>query len=151
MPAEYRSVPRATIWLGSLGVLPFFACTLIILIGPSRFDSSVLEVMAAYGAVILSFLGGIRWGFATSGVYSVAENTVLLRRLVVSVAPSLIAWIALLVAQQFGLLLLACSFAVMLVLDTLAVRSNTVPCWYPLLRWPLTVAVIAALLVAAFS
>jgi hypothetical protein len=43
-----ETIPRAALWLGVAGALPFW----------------MLAVALAYGGLMLSFLGGIRWGVA---------------------------------------------------------------------------------------
>ena len=57
--------------------------------------------LAAYGALIASFLGGIHWGLAMQGQQPVNL------RLLWGVSPSLLAWIAVLLPLSAGLLLLA--------------------------------------------
>ena len=44
---------------------------------------------------------------------------------------------------------LAGAFAAMLLVDLLASRSGQAPAWYPALRWPLTIAVAASLILGA--
>jgi hypothetical protein len=51
--------------LGYLGVLPFAALATLHVYGAPKVENAALEGFLAYGAVILSFLGGIRWGVAS--------------------------------------------------------------------------------------
>lgn len=60
-----EAVPRAAKLLGYSGVLPFAVMAMIHILGDLQADRAVVEGFLAYGAVILSFLGGIRWGVAT--------------------------------------------------------------------------------------
>ena len=46
-------------------MLPFAALALAHLFGGPQVEAHALRGFVAYGAVILSFLGGIRWGVAT--------------------------------------------------------------------------------------
>jgi hypothetical protein len=151
LTVEDRSVPLAAVWLGSLGVVPFLACAALILVGPPELVGTVSDALAAYGAVILSFLGGIQWGFATGDAHVARENSALLRRLSVSVLPSLFAWTALLAPRELGFLILAGTFLLVLLVDIRAARSNQAPVWYPSLRWPPTLLVVASLLVATLA
>lgn len=148
---EARSVPLAAVWLGGLGVVPFLACSAIILVGPPERAGTASDALAAYGAIILSFLGGIQWGFATGGAHAARENGALWRRLSLSVLPSLVAWAALLAPREPGLVILAGTFLLVLLADIRAARSKQAPAWYPSLRWPPTLLAVASLLAAALA
>jgi hypothetical protein len=143
------AVPSSAAWLGGLGAVPFIALagTLPLLGGSER--SFVAYALLAYGAVILSFLGGIHWGLAISS--GGKANAGLAARLTLSVAPSLAGWVALLVAGPAGLLILAVAIAAMLLVDLRATRLGEAPAWYPKLRIPLSCVVMAALLVGALA
>ena len=58
---------------------------------------------------------------------------------------------ALLVAPPVGIVILAIAFGLLLIVDLEASRKGEAPAWYPSLRWPLTVTVIASLLAVAFA
>jgi hypothetical protein len=98
-----------------------------------------------YGAVILSFLGGIHWGMEMTRHASL-EGRNSSWRLGVSVLPSLAAWTALALPGDYSLLGLCAGFAGMLAYDLYAARCGDVPAWYPKLRIPLTFVVCLALL-----
>lgn len=141
-------VPPSAAWLGGLGALPFIG-----LAGAAPYLDSAPRIFAihalmAYGAVILSFLGGIHWGLAI-GSQSVADHPEFRNRLILSVIPSLAAWAALLFPENNGLLILAAAIAAMLWMDIRASRLGHAPPWYPKLRLPLTCVVFAALLIGA--
>lgn len=148
MPIESTTVPSSAAWLGGLGALPFVALAgaTPLLDGAPR--PAVAYALLAYGATILSFLGGIHWGLAISPA-SGPDNPRLAARLILSVMPSLVAWVALLVAGNAGLLLLATAVAAMLAIDLRATRLGDAPPWYPKLRIPLSGVVVASLLVGA--
>lgn len=138
------TIPGPAWAYGAAGVLPFVAGAagavvpgLGAWIGPAE--------LLTYGAVILSFLGGIQWGLA------VAQGEPSYSRLGMGVLPSLLAWAALLTDGDPGLVLLALSFAVALALDLHLARTGMAPDWYPQLRIPLTIAVIACLVVGIVS
>ncbi len=147
MDADRNALPTAT-WLGGLGALPFIAFA-----GAQPFlDSAhrvvVVHALAAYGAIILSFLGGIHWGLAIAS-RDYGDQRQIRTRLVVSVLPSLTAWVALLFPVNISLFILAASIAAMLWVDLQATQAGFAPPWYPKLRIPLTCVVVAALLFGA--
>jgi|GEM_PF-85514 len=142
------AVPEAAIWLGVLGFLPFGGFALAAAFLGEQYGGRAMAALLAYGAVILSFLGGIHWGAA---IASDPGNGALPRRLVVSVAPSLVAWAGLLLPLRVGLLVLAAGFAAILYVDIRATRAGEMPSWYPRLRRPLSIAVLAALLLSIFA
>ncbi|MCQ4162366.1 DUF3429 domain-containing protein [Roseomonas sp. GC11] len=133
------AVPPAASWLGGAGLLPFLTLAVASLM-PGESGALAATALLAYGAAILSFLGGIRWGLAMAR----AESGALWAELSLSVLPSLLAWVALLLPRPAGLLLLAVSLAGQWLLDS---RTTLAPGWYPRLRLPLSLGAIAALLV----
>ena len=140
MLRRFLNIPKSAVWLGFAGLIPFLLAAAIgLLPGAPLYDLS-LQALLAYGAVILSFLGGIRWGLAIA----TTESADLLGPLLLSVAPALLGWIALLVSSHTGLVLLALSFAAMLIAD---LRLSTAPYWYRSLRLPLSIGAIFALLI----
>ena len=57
--------------LGYAGVTPIIGLLILGWTNPAWQQQS-LTLACSYGALILSFLGGIHWGFATSGIASVS-------------------------------------------------------------------------------
>lgn len=139
-----RHVPGAAAWLGGLGAVPFVVLAVAGHYADTSWQAPVLFALCAYGAVILSFLGGIQWGLAIAG-YGGAPESRRDRRLVLSIVPSLLGWGALLLPVSVALLLLAVAFGAMLWLDIRASAVGEAPVWYPRLRWPLTFTVAASL------
>ena len=150
MDAKETKVPFSAGWLGGLGAVPFIGLAVAIpfLNDPPR--TLVAHALVAYGATILSFLGGVHWGLAI-GSRSGAENGKLPARLILSVVPSLAGWAALLVPETTGLFILAMAVAAMLWVDIRATRVGQAPPWYPKLRIPLTCVVVATLLIGAIA
>lgn len=138
--AEARTPPLAAIGLGAAGLLPFLAGLLgtlapsLAIVGP--------EGLLGYGAVILSFLGGVHWGLA------MMRGDAGWRALGASVVPSLVGWAALLAGGRAGLFGLAVAFAALLVYDLGEIRAGRAPGWYAALRWPLTAIVCLCTAVA---
>jgi len=142
-------VPVAAAWLGGLGAIPFLGLALAVPLAHEALRPQLDFALLSYGAIILSFLGGIRWGLAI--VQGSQTSRRLFRLLGLSVTPSLVAWAALVMPDEFGWMTLAAGFVVMLVVDIWAARSGEAPSWYPMLRWPLTGAAVASLLLGNLS
>ena len=143
MRTEGDPVPRAAAWLGFAGAVPFAALALLsFLTGWPRLLA--LSALAAYAVAVLSFTGGVQWGLAMDRDHSPA-------RLGASVVPALVAWAGFLLGGRPGLWLLAAAFAGLLAYDLHTVRAGAAPSWYPRLRWPLTVIVVACLLIASIN
>ncbi|RXU10950.1 DUF3429 domain-containing protein, partial [Pseudomonas syringae] len=85
------SLPKHVSLLGYGGLLPFISLALLI---PFSGDYRPLFAIALvnYGAVILSFVGALHWGFAMTAQDIKAEQRS--GRFIWSVIPALIAWIA---------------------------------------------------------
>ena len=80
--------------LGYAGLIPFVGLAF-------QFeDETSVSAFMSYAAVILSFLGGIHWGVAMRD-QRLASNTVL----AVSMLPSLLAWFAMLLPINLGLVI----------------------------------------------
>jgi hypothetical protein len=105
-----------------------------------------VDAVRLYGAVILSFLGGIRWGFAIQPM----NKSDLWLQLTISVTPSLLAWVALLMPQSIGIGLLIIGFLGMLALDLQFVSQGRAPRWFSKLRTGLTVCACLGLLMITF-
>ena len=88
-------MPFIGVALGLGGLLPFLATSIGLW---WQDDERFLQVGLLYGAVILSFLGGIQWGFALHAKAGEGGGG----RLVWSVVPSLVAWGAVLAPPIAG-------------------------------------------------
>lgn len=143
-------VPATAAWLGGLGVLPFATLSILSLIVAPDLRPAVIFALIGYGALILSFLGGVHWGLAVARFGTMTEPRSRNIRLGLSVAPSLTGWLCLLLPPVLGLGALTASFLAMLAVDLAAVQRCDAPVWYGRLRLPLTL-VVAALLLLAFA
>ena len=113
------AVPRAAVWLGFAGAVPFVGLALM------SFASGwpgllALSALAAYAVAILSFMGGVQWGMAMDRDSSPV-------RLAASVVPALVAWAGFLLGGRPGLWLLAAAFAGLLAYDLHTVRTGARP------------------------
>jgi hypothetical protein len=142
-----------TAWtLAALGYLPFLLGAFLLFTSSpdsASFDSYVL-LTALYGSIILTFLGGIRWGHAIAAGGGGSPGT-----LVGSIVPSFGAFFATAAAADFPSSLpfaaLAVFFAVHGVWDLMATRKGLLPQWFGKLRLALTLAVTATLAAAGFA
>ena len=139
-----RDVPPAAFLLGLLGAVPFVGLAALALGGGAIGIWAGLALLA-YGAVILSFMGGVHWGWAMAA----AEPS--LERLGLSVVPSLVGWGGFLLGGSAGLSVVALGFIGLLWFDLRAVAAGRAAAWYPQLRWPLTVIVVASLALAGLA
>jgi hypothetical protein len=123
----FRPIPRVVLAYGLLGLIPFLAPPLAALAHPV-FTQPALLFQALYAALILSFLGGTRFGFAIRPP-APAPATISLTML-----PTL-AGLALLLLPGHLRALQLLGFAAALLLHWLwDARATGLPTWYPRLR-----------------
>jgi uncharacterized membrane protein len=94
-------------------------------------------MLLTYGAVILSFVGALHWGFAM--VHPATVGRPMNGMYAWSVMPSLLGWMALLVQPAAGATLLIAGFLVQYRQDLRLSRVLALPTWYLPLRLQLTV------------
>jgi hypothetical protein len=148
-------IPYAAGALAIAGLLPFLGLSASCATGGTAWFGSGQQLVGAeigYGAVILSFLGGIRWGAALNESNAVVQSF----GLAMSVIPSLIGWAALLYfavrAQPIApLTLLIAGFIAQGLWDLVGARRGALPRWFARLRLPLTVLVAACLATTALT
>lgn len=143
-----QMIPRTPLILGLSGLLPFLWGALTVLlpdlglwtaqtIGP-RFAGPY--VMLFYGAVILSFMSGVLWGFATR-----AQGTLATVGYVLSVIPALWAFFMTGGGPTSAGMSLIFGFAGLLLLDWQFWKWGLTPSWWMTLRVLLTTIVIICL------
>lgn len=141
---------RAMGWfLALLGFVPFLAGTIIEFLPTNASTALIkaytLKMLPLYGAVILSFLGGIRWGVAVTDQTTERQTMALAS----SVVPSLWAWVAVFFASPINYLMLAIGFAAMGLWDRKLAADPRIPVWFVTLRkvltWLVTLAMLAAM------
>ncbi|MDA3932791.1 MAG: DUF3429 domain-containing protein [Gammaproteobacteria bacterium] len=137
-----QQTPVAARWLGYAGVLPFAAGAINLHFSWPLFDGFALQVFIVYSAVVLSFLGGMRWGQAS------LQSTHPWPAYLLAILPSLIAVSAVLLPRPgWQLLALAAGFAGIGLLDVVRPAAGT-PMWLQSLRWQLTGLVLLTHLLA---
>lgn len=146
---QERSLQPFSARLGYMGLVPFVSLAAATMFAPASLHDPASQALLAYGATILSFLGGIYWGLAIASPS--ARSAHLLLFLGIGVAPQLLGWTALLVSGPTGFVLTATGLVALLVADRAAVSYGLAPAWFIGLRWPLSGAAAASLLLGAFS
>jgi hypothetical protein len=138
-------IPCAALLLGLAGVVPFAWGALSILL-PALGDWSLdalgrrltgRTLLVLYGTIILSFMSGVVWGFATR---TQGRHAAVLYAL--STGPAI--WALFL---GFSTLMLALGFLALLALDRHAQAAGLAPPWWMRLRLLLTALVVPCLLI----
>lgn len=145
-------IPRAALILGLAGLIPFLFGTATLFstalaqwalqtLGP-RFVGPYVQIF--YGTIILAFMSGVIWGFATK-----ATGTVAAAGYTLSVIPALWAFFMVGDGARSASLYLAVGFIGLLGIDFLFWKHNLAPSWWMHLRVLLTVIVTLCLILSA--
>ncbi|MEO1700899.1 MAG: DUF3429 domain-containing protein [Pseudomonadota bacterium] len=140
------SLRKAAFWLGLTGYIPFGFLALGMVVGGDH-ASTAQTLLIGYAAVILSFLGGIRWGIGL--VAQDGERQAL--TLALSIVPSLWAWVAAFIGGNVAFLMFAVGFIAMGWWDNKLVVDGGAPIWFGSLRLMLTGLVTLTMLAASFA
>ncbi|XP_038574443.1 transmembrane protein 69-like isoform X1 [Micropterus salmoides] len=132
--------PKPALYLGFSGLLPFLSAPLL-MAATQSFYPELAYAQVVYGASIVSFLGGARWGFAIPAGSPAQPDWMNLGN---SVLPSLLAWLALLCRDNIaeGALVVIMGLGLSLHFDLTLLPGY--PSWFKAMRTVLT-------LVATFS
>ena len=142
-------IPRPALVYALAGLLPFLACTVLVFLRGDDTQVAV-TVEALYAAVILSFLGGARWGI------EIPRQVPRAGVITLTMMPSVLGFATALWTMSgdqgthaaSGLGILAVLFVACGVWD---VTSRDVPDWYPRLRIALTLCVVILLCVSGLG
>lgn len=151
---EDTHIPRAALGLGLAGLIPFLwsAATHIspALAGWAGQYLTPMFIGAyvglTYGTVILSFMSGVLWGFATRASGSLATAAYGL-----SVIPALWAFVMVADASMVSAIYLVAGFAGLLFLDAMFLAWGLAPRWWLRLRLPLTAVAVICLALPILS
>lgn len=135
-------------WALSLaGFIPFgfLAIAVLSLGATNEFFASLFDIFKVWSALILSFLGGIRWGFAIA--HEPFEN----RNLALSVIPSILAWFVLLLPDAYTILALLLLFCIHGAWDSFYINQGKVAPWFGKIRITLTFLVALAHVIVLFA
>lgn len=145
--------PAAALILGMAGLMPFIWAALLIL---GIADTSTLAlpevlvgdgrlIMIRYGGIILPFMSGVLWGFATRAEGSQAATAYAL-----SVLPALWWFFMPGTGVSSALINLASGFIGLLILDYAFQKWQLAPPWWISLRLQLSVVVLICLCIGVF-
>jgi len=146
-------IPRSALILGLAGLIPFLWGALTVTVpsvalwGQSNLGGRFIGpyVQLFYGAIILSFMSGVLWGFATKATGQMATASYVL-----SVIPALWAFFMTGGGPTTAAVNLIVGFLGLLLLDWHFWRLGLAPPWWMHLRGLLTAIVILSLLPLVF-
>lgn len=147
--ATDTQIPKIALWLGLGGLIPFVFFTYVAVLGLNLFGYPLdpffgVIALLSYAAVILSFLGGVRWGMAMNR--PCRKQSILFA---LAIVPCLVGWVsANFLPFPIGLPLLIVAFVAHGIWDVMAVKRNAGPQWYAKLRIILTIGACLCLVVA---
>jgi hypothetical protein len=141
-----RRLPILAIILTAAGIIPFVACGLGAVAPNAVTSLPAAYVLIVYGAVILSFLGAVHWGFTLATENDPAERP----RLLLGVLPAVAGWVAAAVAIYavqpiIGMALLIVVFIATAAVEWKAHHLGWVPGGYIGMRLVATAIVVAIL------
>jgi len=144
----HHRLPFLAVVLGLAGLIPFILCGLEATSANTPAAAIAAQLLVMYGAIILSFLGGVHWGFTLASSSDVAEQ----HRLVGGVLPAVLGWLIVGVSLYtqmpvLALLLLIACYILGTAAEWHGHGLGLVPGGYITLRIGITVVVVAILTV----
>jgi len=145
---DLKSGGRDRAWqLAVAGAVPFalLAGAALVLGQKHPMFGVAIDALRAYGAVILSFLGGIRWGMVIENPK--ADGLTLFYSIIAPLA----AWLAFFLTPVTGIILLLIAFSGQGAWDSLSLHRDNRKGWFARLRTIMTCVVAASLLIALLA
>ena len=141
---DQNRIPAGALYLGLAGVLPFW---LVAVLSWSHSDPvsnpQAAAVTIAYGAIILSFLGGIRWG---PGNCTRQDKRSHLDVDIELFAGGAAGFASMFLPPIVALAVLISGFLLQALWDVVTADAGRLPQWFATLRMMLTALVVPALL-----
>ena len=131
---------------GLAGLIPFFGLAGMAIIGPEQWRIVAQVLLTQYGALIVSFVGALQWGYA---VQRDAQGGEAWARHGFSVLPALWSLLALQFTLFTAMQMLAVALMVCLIADMVFYRWSPLPPWFFRLRLILTTGGSSSLLLAS--
>jgi Protein of unknown function (DUF3429) len=122
-----HTLPTWAARLGYAGLIPFVALAALAVWMPA-FRLQLQWALAAYGAVIVSFLGALHWGWVMREEAPLNPSA----SLIWGVTPSLLAWLALLLPTALSLYVLAASLWLCYAVDRRSYPPRQLTAWLPM-------------------
>ena len=145
--SDPRFTPVKTVLMARLlgygGAFPFLCGAIAASQQVTVLGLSPAHLLLSYGAVILSFLGGLHWGrvITSPNINGRSDST----WLIWSVCPSLLGWVTLLLPVKIGAVVLSLCFLATLHIDQKLFREQIWPTWMRPLRLHLSLVAVASL------
>lgn len=129
-----RSSAPAPLWAIAISAMaPFPIASLAYVFGPERYDEPAMLVLVSWSAIVLAFVGGVRWGMET------VRELPRWGRMAAAVAPGVAAWVLLLCRGSVPASWLLAGFLAVFILQWLFDHTAPdVPSRFPLLLTVLT-------------
>lgn len=140
-PTRQAAARLGAVAFALMGVL---ALWLFAIAGDHPWREATIFLLATYSALIIAFVGGIRWGAAFLG----DQRSGRALEIGFSLVPVLVGWSALLLQPPYSFAILAVAFAAQGAWDALAVHREDVPQWFGTQRNWLTALSVFAMIVA---
>ncbi|KAM9128800.1 transmembrane protein 69-like [Pangshura tecta] len=136
-----KDSPKPASYLGLAGLIPFVSVPLIMAF-QQTYDPELAFAQITYGATIVSFLGGVRWGFALPEKSPGAPDWM---NLGTGIVPPLLAWLAILFREDLTQVAVMVIFGFGVALHSDLVFLPIYPSWFNSLRILLTVVAVLSL------
>jgi hypothetical protein len=146
-------IPTSALLLGLAGLLPFLYGAVSVLVpglaglgriwSPNHTGAALLQI---YGIVILCFMAGVIWGFATR-----ADGRQATLFYALSVLPAIFVFLTAFAQPRPSLVMLILAFLALLAVDASAARQGLAPPWWMRLRLLLTTIVVICLAIGALA
>lgn len=147
MTAMPDALPRHAATLGYGGLLPFAGLTVALwVVAAPELQAVLLRALLAYGAVILTFLGAVHWGFVLARPGARDASV-----LAIGVVPALVGALSLVLAPEKALVTQLIGFCGMWLYEHRVLGERFLGRPYLDLRRMLTVGVVLILLAALFG
>ncbi len=142
-PPLANPMTGAASFLAYLGAAPLLAAAILMIAEPE--SAAAEQFLVLYGAALLIFFGGVRWGVAV-----MKQKGPTMRALLGAALPMLAALPLLLPGEPFGKMPIIMALMIVLLVDDLGAtrRGDGAPAWYLGVRVPLTVLIEVAFMVA---
>ena len=134
-----------TLYLGYLGLLPFFVSYISVLFFP-QIQVISEQAFTVYSIVIIAFMSGIHWGFALT------SNNEKSKKFVVSVIPPILIWVFfLLIPTSFFIIFLGFMHIAGLKIDRIVFGHYEIEPYYYSMRLRLAITVAMLHFLIAFA
>lgn len=132
MIRPFATIPAGALVLGVAGLIPFVTGGVLVWLPQlQNIAPTIPPLVFFYAALIVSFLGGVRWGAA---MQNATTGTMLARELCASVIPTLITLVCYILSLPAALTMLLILIISQGLVDILAVRQKKLVEWYAPLR-----------------